>query len=128
MDDAQMLLRWKNDPLTIKNSIVTDKLITMKNHLRWLRKHLGEISIIIVDNTPVGDVRISNGEIAIKLDIKYRGRGLGAEAIKLASRGKKLTAKIVKHNIPSMRVFIQNGYLPVGLRREGTVEYYVFTN
>lgn len=128
MDDAQMLLRWKNDPLTIKNSIVTDKLITMKNHLRWLRKNLDGIFIIIVDNTPVGDVRISGGEIAIKLDIKYRGRGLGTEAIRLASKGKKLTAKIVKHNIPSMRVFIQNGYLPVSLRREGTVEYYVFTN
>lgn len=120
-----MLLGWKNERDTRMNSIVTHDKILLKNHLKWLEKTLTSKShflfIALYDGKPVGDVRfdrLRNGdfEISIRMDKKYRGKGLATKVISLAELfmfdPTCLVAKIVAHNINSMRVFISNGYKP----------------
>jgi RimJ/RimL family protein N-acetyltransferase len=133
MDDAELLLRWKNEEDTRKNSIVTDEVIKMENHLKWLEATLLDWSttfrIILLDGVPVGDVRTqiqleSNmQEISIRMDKQYRGMGLATQVIAMFNG--PLLAKIRAHNIASMRVFIANGYRPEKFV-DGPAPYYIF--
>lgn len=129
MADAEVLLGWKNDADTRKNAILTDAVIEMENHLVWLENRLqrGEFYIILLDGVMAGDVRIerdgSVGEISIRIDPKFRGNGLATQVIPMF--GGELVAKIRAHNIPSMRVFIANGFKPLEYI-EKPVPYYLF--
>jgi RimJ/RimL family protein N-acetyltransferase len=117
MKDAQMLLGWKNEEDTRRNSIVTDKVIAVADHLKWLERTLADDSVelyVIEDSGfPIGDVRLDKGaetEISIRMDASCRGRGLATQVIAMFKS--PLTAKIRVHNVASMRVFIANGYRP----------------
>ena len=130
MDDADILLAWKNEEDTRKNSIVTQDIITRENHLSWLKECLSdsnrELNIILLDEAPVGDVRLDKGneiEISIRLDRKYRGKGLATAVIGMFPA--PLIAKIVTRNLASMRVFISNGFKPYEYV-QGKVAYYIF--
>ena len=131
MDDAEMLLRWKNEEDTRKNAILTDAMIAMDDHRKWLERtladHTVQFQIILDDGEPVGDVRVNlwNGEreISIRMDKKCRGRGLATQVIALFRA--PLVAKIRAHNIASMRVFIANGFRPEQYITD-PVPYYIF--
>lgn len=111
MDDALILLEWKNDPTMRKFSIQTHEEIKLEDHLKWLEKHLSEIYIICSHRDTYGDIRFEGDEIAIKLDPKFRGMGIGKRALTLATmRRKHLIAKIVNGNIASMNLFISCGF------------------
>lgn len=118
IDDAEDLLRWKNEEDTRKNSIVTDAVIDLFDHMEWLKKTLADPTVefyIIKDGSQsVGDVRLNHGEketeISIRMDKSCRGRGLATQVIAMFKS--PLTAKIRVHNVASMRVFIANGYRP----------------
>lgn len=110
--DASNLFKWKNDETMRKYSIQTTKKITMAQHLLWLRKHLKETQIIMYNNIPVGDIRISGNEVAIKIDKNYRGMGIAKGALsKILVDG--LIVKIVDGNIASMRTFVKLGFIPI---------------
>lgn len=115
IEDAKLLLGWKNEEDTRKNSIVTDAVIEFSDHLQWLTKRLQadplNFWVILLDDEPVGDVRLEGQEISIRMDKKYRGMGLATQAIAMFSG--PLCAKIRTHNIASMRVFLANGFRPV---------------
>jgi len=115
--DANILLEWKNDPTMRKFSIKTHDEIKLEDHLKWLEKHLSEIYIIedadnlLYDGIAYGDIRFEGDEIAIKLDPKFRGAGIGSRALHLAMKMKKhLVAKIVNGNIASMNLFTSCGF------------------
>lgn len=118
MEDAENLLKWKNEEDTRKNSIVTDALILMEDHVKWLEKTLADANVdfYIIENegAQLGDVRVerkgAESEISIRMDVSSRGAGLATQIIGLF-RG-ALMAKIRVHNLASMRVFIANGYRP----------------
>ena len=133
MDDAEDLLRWKNQADTRRFAITTHKKIKMKDHLAWLKKTLkrGKMKIWIIRvnvqtvkeriDKNVGNVRIENNEIAIAIDTESQGMGLASMAIKdFTKPGMK--AKIVEGNIASMRLFISCGYKPISYQ-DG---YYIF--
>ena len=92
IEDAENLLRWKNEEDTRKNSIVTGELIKMEDHLVWLQKTLNDPSvdfwIIEDDGVPMGDLRLNHGktetEISIRLDKAARGKGLATAVIGMA--------------------------------------------
>jgi len=108
--DAGRLFKWKNDRTVRKFSIKTNKKIKWKDHLVWLNENLKSVKIIEVNDVPCGDVRITD-EIAIKIDPKYRGQGIGKLALELAKEGQKeLTARIVIGNEPSMKLFLSAGF------------------
>lgn len=131
INDAKNLLKWKNEQDTRNNSIVSTQPITLVNHMEWLKKTLADpnISFYIIDinGEPAGDVRLNYSdnetEISIRMDKKYRGMGLATQVIGMFHG--HLIAKIVAHNIPSMRVFIANGYRPAKFLTE-PVPHYIF--
>lgn len=131
MEDAENLLKWKNEEDTRKNSIVTDAVILMEDHLKWLEKTLADknVDFYIIENDglPLGDVRLERkdkeAEISIRMDKASRGLGLATQIIALF-RG-PLMAKIRIHNLASMRVFIANGYRPTDYITE-PVPYLIF--
>lgn len=134
-NDAVNLLKWKNEEDTRKNSIVSDKVITMENHLGWLHNTLAnpmiDFWIIEDDGVPVGDVRLNHSasgeaEISIRMDKAYRGKGTATAVIGMVEPvGVRFVAKIRAHNLASMRVFISNGYKPYEFV-DGSTPYYIF--
>lgn len=133
IEDAGNLLKWKNEEDTRKNSIVTGEMIKLEDHLVWLKKTLEDPSIdfwiIEDDGLPMGDLRLNHGrtetEISIRLDKASRGKGLATAVVGMVECSNKLVAKIVAHNLASMRVFISNGYKPYEYI-QGEVNYYIF--
>ncbi len=122
MKDADFLLKLKNDPVMRKFAVVSHEKIKLKNHLAWLGKHLGEIQIVMVKGKRLGMFRIANKEVSINLSPEARGKGLGSKVLKKCPKG--VWAKIVHGNVPSMRIFIKNGFEIVGHERN----YYVLEN
>lgn len=110
--DAVFLLRLKNQKDVRRYSIVSKNLIKKHDHIKWLLERLRKSDlflIILSDRRPIGDVRIENLEISIRIMPKYRGMGIGKAAI---NEFKELanTAKIVEGNIKSMNLFIKCGF------------------
>ena len=125
MDDARVLLNWKNDPVMRKFSIETHDEIKMEDHLKWLEKHLNEIYIICSHRDTYGDIRLEGNVIAIKLDPDSRGKGIGKKAIGLAQGIRdELVAYIVNGNVPSMRLFLGAGFKVTDYNEDG---YYILT-
>ena len=108
-EDAVKLFEWKNDDTVRKFSIVTNSIIKWDNHLVWLGENIKDIQIIEVDGTPAGDIRIKDDEISIKIDKRFRGKGIGKKVLKLA-RYNGMKAKIVKGNEASMKLFLGAGF------------------
>lgn len=111
--DAENLFFLKNDPV-VRNNSISKKEIEWDEHMAWFAKALQskdtKIWIILSgDYEFAGDFRIQNSEISIRLVEKYRGKGIGAEAVKRFSK-KGHTAKIIEGNVPSMRVFVSNRF------------------
>ena len=124
--DAKFLFDLKNDKDVRKWSIASKDKIKWDNHLEWLNKHLHEIFIITNDKKPVGDIRLEEDEIAIKIAKKARGNGYADIAIKIVCKlCRILTAKIVDGNVPSMRLFIKNDFKVVYHKVSNGVGYYI---
>ena len=90
MKDADILLRWRNDPQTRKSSKNSD-LIPMKQHVKWLMSSLKDknrkIHIAERGRVPVGTIRTDylNGvnELSWTIAPEARGRGIGKEMVAL---------------------------------------------
>lgn len=92
MDDAEILLAWRNDPLTRAMSHNTQEL-SLGEHLKWLGKTLSNTSrrlyIAEVNGIPIGTVRADIGdttELSWTVAPEYRRRGYGKQMVCLASK------------------------------------------
>lgn len=122
-DDADKLLKWKNDSAMLRNSIRTTKKILREDHIAWLKHHIKDIRIITDGVVDYGDIRIDS-EVSIKIDRRYRNQGVSYHALKKVVK-KGMIAKIVSGNIPSIRLFLKLGFKPVKYFR-GYKSYYIF--
>lgn len=87
------------------------------------KKHLNEFSIIIEKGQRLGMFRVAKGEVSINLDPVCRGRGIGNKVLKKFCP-KGVWAKIVNGNVPSMKIFLNNGFKITGY----IDNYYVLEN
>ena len=120
MADADKMLEWKNYPETRQFAILSHDEIKREDHLKWLEKNIGSMSIIeveiSVDNresrkVAAGAIRVNEKEVSIWIDRGFRGIGLATAAIKeMAESG--MTAKIVHGNIGSIRAFVKAKFIP----------------
>lgn len=123
MADAKLLFDWRNDSLTRKNSFNTGELV-YEDHLKWLKKTLEKnvpFFIMVKDNTPVGQVRLTEEDnifyISYSIAEEYRGQGYGREIL-LAVENKiglnnpdfEFCGEVKKDNIASCKVFEGLGY------------------
>ena len=132
MEDADLMLEWKNYPETREFTIVNNAVINRENHIKYLEENLQYFQIVRVEGEIVGAVRIKDNELAIWIDRKYWGYGFATEAIKLVSID-GMIAKIVDKNVNSMRAFIKAGYKPCEFIHEPynpktgqMINYYIF--
>ena len=137
IDDARRLREWRNDPDTRRWSFSSAR-INVGEHERWLVATISDpdrrLFIGECEGDPIGQARVDRlrrgvGEISVGLDPSFRGRGLGAALITLASdRGarelelEQIVARIKRGNDVSTRAFARAGYLP-GSQTSDTVEF-----
>lgn len=94
-DDAALLFRWANDPVVRANSFST-AAISWPEHVAWLERRLSrpEACFMVVGDDatrgPVGQVRFDitarQAVLSVSVDAEFRGQGIGAMLIALATR------------------------------------------
>lgn len=128
-DDADMLLRWRNDPETVRQFRVS-RPVTPEEHEAWLLKRVGSTQNMIFicfeddHNPPVGVVRldrVENKEGAYETSVivapEARGRGLGGKMLKLVCDdfpSATLYTEIHHTNKASMKSFGAAGFVEIG--------------
>ncbi|MDB5815291.1 MAG: GCN5-like N-acetyltransferase [Rhodocyclales bacterium] len=132
LQDAALLLGWRNDPLTRLSSHSADE-IPLDEHLAWLNRILSDPlrQLFIAEETrgPVGSVRAdneSNGMTLLSWTVAPDARGHGVGKRMLAALLQETTglvrAEVKIGNTASMRIAESAGLLLV--REEGGVLYY----
>lgn len=132
-DDAAVLLRWRNDELTRRNSHSTAE-VQLDEHQAWLGRILDskETRLFVGESNgaAIGQIRFDlkphrTAEISITVAPEARGRGLAsdllraAEAIALQEGVRALLAEIKPANEASVRAFKRAGYYGFALTGEG---------
>ncbi len=118
MNDAALLLRWRNDPLTRKMSRDTGE-IAYDDHVDWLRKLLADptrqIFIVLKDGQAVGTVRADRdddvAEVSWSVAPECRGQGIGKEMVKQFCQyiGGRLRATVRPDNEASRQIALFAG-------------------
>ncbi len=122
IEDAQDMLRWRNDPATRENSFSKEE-IDLPSHIKWLQKKLTmdncHIFILTDGKRNLGSIRVDVtddvGEISYMIAPEHRGRGYGKKLIELVEgtvpeNVKVLTGLTLKENKASGKCFLANGY------------------
>jgi len=117
--DADVLLRWANDPTTRRASF-SPATIDRGVHERWLESLLHDperrLFVAELEGEPVGQVRLDAAddqfEISVSISPQHRGRGLGRAVIRLAclAAGGRVVARIRSGNLRSVEAFQAAGF------------------
>ena len=113
MEDAPLLLAWRNDPETRKASI-TGHEILVEEHMAWLRTLLKdnnrELFMVLIGKRPIGTVRRERHETGFELSWTvcpdFRGKGLGKKMVRTLAQSTRgtVTARIKKDNARSVGI------------------------
>lgn len=133
--DADLLLSWRNDPLT-RSASHDSTQITLSQHLDWLSQLLSDSSrrLFVAEQrgVPVGSVRADKGadgttELSWTVAPDARGRGLGRRmlAALLEELNGPVRAEVKAGNLASMRIAESAGLRLI--REEQGVLHYVGT-
>ena len=122
LQDAEMLLEWRNDELTRANSI-NSGIIGLKEHRHWLDGVLKHPQIVNpeINRAPIGTVRIyvepDCSEMSWTVAPLERGKGYGKKMVAIAISLTKgvIIAKIKKHNAASIAIAESNGFKLAGI-------------
>jgi len=118
--DWELLLGWRNDSITVANSIQQHKVET-EVHKAWLVQKLSDTASMMyigeVGGLPVGQVRFDIGvdyaEVSVVVAPEARGSGFGTELLKQgcsAAAIQKYIAYIRPENKVSIKSFKTSGF------------------
>ncbi len=125
-DDARMLLEWRNDPITRRNSR-DGSLVDAPGHAVWLARSLADddrrLLVVEEGGVPVATCRwdrlsATDWEVSITVAPDARGRGGAGRALAAAEHALivpapvRMIAVVHRDNTASQRVFERAGYLP----------------
>ena len=135
VDDADILLAWRNDPIVRAASRSTDE-VTAQEHASWLVRviqspHSWLFIGIDEEDQPVGHTRVVEdggyAEVSIVVAPDHRGCGLGGQLLSLthdayaAGGGDcELRAFVKVDNESSHRLFLSAGYVADEVTDVGT--------
>lgn len=124
-EDESLLLEWANDGVVRANAFSTAP-IEPQDHRRWFGAKLADrqCRIFIMEDDggrPVAQIRFDlNGdeaEVDVSVAATARGRGFGAEIIRMGARKlfdetavQRLVALVKRENIASMKAFLMAGF------------------
>jgi RimJ/RimL family protein N-acetyltransferase len=128
--DRALLFEWANDP-EIRASSFTPDVISWETHRQWFAGVLSSSTrhlyvLQIGDCSAIGQARFdgdgSDAEISVSLAREWRGRGLGARVIRLATERavedhgfQTIHAYVKPDNDVSLKAFARAGYTERGL-------------
>jgi RimJ/RimL family protein N-acetyltransferase len=117
IDDAALLLAWRNDPTTRAMSKTID-LIEWDEHCRWLSSRLARAELYFyiaeVDGVPVGTVRIDGWDLSYVVAPEHRGCGVAKRMLQwMCSEFGPLRAQIKPGNIASIKAAERAGHIVV---------------
>ena len=132
-EDCRLLWGWVNDP-GVREAAFRSHAISWEEHEAWFRAKRADtrcVMYIVLDQAqrPVGQVRFDVredgvAEISISMAAEHRGKGYGAEAIRIAcasfARATGVTqgvAYIKPWNTASVRAFAKAGFAALGRRQ-----------
>lgn len=120
MDDAELLLAWRNDP-AVREASFSTAVVELEGHKAWLASKFGSIRIAEVDGVPVGQVRVDGDTVSYSVAAEYRGKGYGTQIIRSVMR-QPLVAMVKHGNVASQHVFERLGWM-----KRITPEHIVYT-
>lgn len=120
INDAELLLNWRNDELTRANSF-NDKVISIEDHLEWFHKslasHIREIYIAEINNIPIGTIRVdinddNSKELSWIIAPSQRGYGYGTKILNtfVSTYPSVYIAQIKEKNTPSIKMVTSCGF------------------
>ncbi len=122
IDDALLILSWRNDETTRLNSFQQD-IILEEPHIEWMKRKLSDENCLMFmltdDGDRVGHIRLDiekdTGEISYMISPQFRGRGYGKAILKLVEKERPdsvraLVGSVKAENIASQRCFEALGY------------------
>jgi L-amino acid N-acyltransferase YncA len=132
--DAQLLLDWRNDPITVVNS-KSGATVSPQEHARWFQAALKNENAVLfiaeIDQRPIAMTRFdradpnsSNFFVSINLSPSQRGKGLGSALLRSAVfefQGLKkvnLVAEIRYGNVASEKIFKSAGFVESVAQRD----------
>jgi RimJ/RimL family protein N-acetyltransferase len=135
LQDAKLLLAWRNDPQT-RSASHDCREITLAEHLAWLNQLMGDSSrrLLIAEQggVPVGSVRADKAidgatELSWTVAPDARGRGIGRRmlAALLEELSGPVRAEVKIGNVASARIAESVGLCLI--REDGGVLHYVGT-
>ena len=107
MEDADLLLQWRNDPLTREMSR-NRSLVQKTEHMEWLSRQLAKtppaLFVAELNELPVATFRIDGDTISYTVAPSHRGKGLATALLKQAHNlYGPLNAEISQKNAASIR-------------------------
>jgi len=124
-DDCRLVWQWANDPV-VRAASFNPEPILWEDHQRWFKGRLSDPACyyyLAVDNedNAVGQIRFDTAgdkaEINVSVAADFRGRGYGAECIRVASQRlfqeaavSRIYAHIKPENQASISAFKEAGY------------------
>lgn len=134
LSDSYTILKWRNDPLSVKNSL-TGKRVDLKDHESWYAKSLNdadrEVYLAELYDAPVGVIRFDPGAdnvaiVSIIVAPGWRGLGIGRRILQqgcLMKADWMLSALIKKTNKASISIFEGCGFCLVTEADDGVQIY-----
>ncbi|MBA2573472.1 MAG: GNAT family N-acetyltransferase [Nocardioidaceae bacterium] len=129
LDDAELLLAWRNDDATRRSSRSQEPL-EYDAHLAWLSDAIRDprrlLRVVVADGSPVASVRFDllpdrddSAEVSIVVAPAARGQGYGGVALAAGHllvgetwpAVREVLAVVHQGNEPSRRLFEQAGYV-----------------
>ncbi len=125
MDDAELILKWVNDPLDRANSRSSEP-ISRDEHLMWMEDSLADpniyLYIMVWESHDVGHAKLyvmdDEAEIGYCISPEWRGHGFANRIIELVTdtvvetipRIRYLIGEVKASNIPSRKALLHSGY------------------
>jgi RimJ/RimL family protein N-acetyltransferase len=130
LDDAELLFRWRNDPVTREDSH-SQSVLEYESHLNWLKSTLHSerrrLFIAMQDAVPVGTIRCDwsrdrrSIELSWTVAPEHRRRGFGTKMVGCAISAFRvpLYAEIRVSNTPSIEIAKRQGFRQLETRDGG---------
>ncbi len=125
IEDCDLIYKWANDKVVRQNAFNT-KPIAYESHIVWFSRLINDETqrqfILMVDENPVGQLRLSqigdSIEIDYSVDSEMRGLGYGTiilnyayeQAKKEFPRAKQIIGKVKPENAASAICFEKSGF------------------
>jgi RimJ/RimL family protein N-acetyltransferase len=113
LDDAELLLEWRND-LSTREASHNTAPICIDEHIEWLKRILANenrhLYVAEIDGAPVGTVRADyenpGYELSWTVSPSMRGHGVGKDMVRLLAKtiSDSIRAEVKAGNIASIRI------------------------